>query len=131
MDILNEISNTLIMGKKRRNGVSKGVCMISSATNQALVQPWPFVLLIFGCSSVSNENIPSSSNIERALVTCKAEPKEVHKCKVIMEVTVGVTDHVKWHHIINNVWSQHMQATAVHMKDLFLEICQWKMNTGV
>lgn len=75
--------------------------------------------------------MPSSPDIKYVLITGTTKSEEVLEHEIVGEVTIGTTNHFERYNLIHSIWSQHLNALTILLKDLFLEVGQRKTKTDV
>lgn len=122
LDCPQKVSGRLVMWKQLRSHVRKVVLPVIPPTNSLLVNPQPFSLLILRSFAIRNQDMATTASREGEHVTGGTESEEELEDKEVGKDTIGPTDHLKRHHLVDGVRSKHLNATTVLMEQLFLEI---------
>lgn len=68
---------------------------------------------------------------ESELASNSAKPEEESEHKEVMEKVIDATDHLKRHHLVHSVMSQHLNATTMFLEKFILKIGKRKTNSGI
>lgn len=95
-------------------------------TNSLPVNLQPFFLLVLGSLSIGNQDVITAMGENVNLYLVALNRKKNLKTKKSGKDVVIPTYHLESHHLVDNVWNEHLNVSTVLLNQLLLKISQWK-----